>query len=160
MPRPGFGTPCHQKKWAAKQFVDGRLRFPVTGDDRMFGISARKSESVANKCLRFDFIQCMQRVQRRGDPKITDLAWKEVQSHLASAALKIEIRIINGTAGDILDYRDHGKGLNVIAIGGEKLSRGLTLEGLTVSYFLRATKMYDTLMQIPLWIHMGDDRKR
>ena len=31
-------------------------------------------------------------------------------------------------------------GLNVIAIGGNKLSRGLTLEGLCVSFFIRRTK--------------------
>ena len=85
------------------------------------------------------------------DPKIIPLSWQDVEPHLVAAALKIEIRLINGSAGDILDYRDHGKGLNVIAIGGEKLSRGLTLEGLTVSYFLRATKMYDTLMQMGRW---------
>ena len=41
--------------------------------------------------------------------------------------------------------------LKVIAIGGDKLARGLTLEGLTVSYFLRASKMYDTLMQMGRW---------
>ncbi len=42
-------------------------------------------------------------------------------------------------------------GLKVIAVGGDKLSRGLTLEGLTVSYFLRASRMYDTLMQMGRW---------
>jgi len=41
--------------------------------------------------------------------------------------------------------------LKVIAIGGDKLSRGLTLEGLCVSYFLRTSKMYDTLMQMGRW---------
>lgn len=99
-----------------------------------------------------DFVPTTTNVRSKvDDPEITDLAWKDVQPHLVPTALKIEIRIINGTAGDILDYRDHGKGLNVIAIGGEKLSRGLTLEGLSVSYFLRATKMYDTLMQMGRW---------
>ena len=39
----------------------------------------------------------------------------------------------------------------MIAVGGNKLSRGLTLEGLTVSYYLRASKMYDTLMQMGRW---------
>jgi hypothetical protein len=41
--------------------------------------------------------------------------------------------------------------INVIAIGGDKLSRGLALEGLSVSYYLRASKMYDTLMQMGRW---------
>ena len=55
-------------------------------------------------------------------------------------------------AGEVLDYIEHSSiGLNVIAVGGDKLSRGLTLEGLSVSYFLRASRMYDTLMQMGRW---------
>ena len=38
-----------------------------------------------------------------------------------------------------------------IAIGGNKLSRGLTLEGLCISYFVRKTRMYDSLMQMGRW---------
>lgn len=60
--------------------------------------------------------------------------------------------MINGTAKDALDYVEHQEtGLKVIAIGGDKLARGLTLEGLSVSYFLRASRMYDTLMQMGRW---------
>jgi hypothetical protein len=40
----------------------------------------------------------------------------------------------------------------VIDVGGTKLSRGITLEGLSVSYYLRITKMYDTLMQMSRWL--------
>ena len=58
---------------------------------------------------------------------------------------------INGGSGDALNYYDHKNGLSVIAIGGDKLSRGLTLEGLSVSYYLRASRMYDTLMQMGRW---------
>ena len=36
-------------------------------------------------------------------------------------------------------------------MGGFSLSRGLTLEGLTVSYFLRNSLMYDTLLQMGRW---------
>ena len=43
------------------------------------------------------------------------------------------------------------RGISVIAIGGDKLSRGLTLDGLSVSYYLRASRMYDTLMQMGRW---------
>lgn len=87
------------------------------------------------------------------DPSATPLAWADVEPLIASAALSIQQpRQINGLAGEVLDYKTHEKtGLNVIAIGGDKLSRGLTLEGLTISYFLRASKMYDTLMQMGRW---------
>lgn len=74
--------------------------------------------------------------------------WKD----LPDVAGGMRIRIINGSAGDILDYETHrSTGIDVIAVGGDKLSRGLTLEGLTVSYFLRSSKMYDTLMQMGRW---------
>ena len=67
------------------------------------------------------------------------------------------MRTINGSAGDVLDYEENKlTGLNVIAIGGDKLSRGLTLEGLSVSYFLRASRMYDTLMQMGRWFGFRD----
>ena len=39
----------------------------------------------------------------------------------------------------------------MIAVGGFSLSRGMTLEGLHVSYFLRNSMMYDTLMQMGRW---------
>lgn len=52
----------------------------------------------------------------------------------------------------VLNYKNHiENGLRVIAIGGQILSRGLTLEGLTISYFYRNSKYYDTLMQMGRW---------
>ncbi len=80
-----------------------------------------------------------------------DVTWQDVDAQLADAASKIVVRQINGSAGDALEYADHPDGVSVIAIGGDKLSRGLTLEGLSVSYYLRASKMYDTLMQMGRW---------
>src|SRR5262249_7626599 len=74
-----------------------------------------------------------------------------VEPHLLEAVSRIELRRINGTSADALAYTEHPDGLSVIAIGGDKLSRGLTLEGLTVSYYLRASRMYDTLMQMGRW---------
>ena len=81
-----------------------------------------------------------------------DVTWEEIMNALPEAVSDIEVRMINGTAKDALDYAEHaGTGLKVIAIGGDKLARGLTLEGLCVSYFLRASRMYDTLMQMGRW---------
>lgn len=78
--------------------------------------------------------------------------WDDVQQFLPDVVSDIVIKTINGTAKDALDYAEHEKtGLTVIAIGGDKLSRGLTIEGLCVSYFLRASRMYDTLMQMGRW---------
>jgi hypothetical protein len=77
--------------------------------------------------------------------------WDEVVAKLPDVLDDIVVRSINGTAKDALDYATPGAVLKVIAVGGDKLARGLTLEGLCVSYFVRTTKMYDTLMQMGRW---------
>jgi hypothetical protein len=75
-----------------------------------------------------------------------------VEGFLDEAVRPIVVRTINGSAQDALEYFENRQnGLNVIAIGGDKLSRGLTLEGLTVSYYLRAARAYDTLLQMGRW---------
>jgi len=83
-----------------------------------------------------------------------DVSWNEVWDEIVRIATKKEITIysVNGKSKDSLIYKEHeGKTFNVIVIGGDKLSRGLTLEGLTVSYFTRGSNTYDTLMQMGRW---------
>lgn len=79
------------------------------------------------------------------------LTWEQVRTRLVDSVEPIEVLEINGSARDVLEYATKSGGFNVIAIGGDKLSRGLTLEGLSVSYYLRASRMYDTLMQMGRW---------
>ena len=87
-----------------------------------------------------------------GDHSAVLHPWNSIASVLPLVVEDVHVREINGTAKDVLDYETYrATGLSVIAIGGDKLARGLTLEGLTVSYFLRASKMYDTLMQMGRW---------
>ena len=113
-------------------------------------------ETVASDLRRMweeDFVPTTAAIRQQiDDPEIIDVSWERVEEHLARVVSDISVREINGTAGDVLDYdAHHTTGLNVIAIGGDKLARGLTLEGLTISYFLRASRMYDTLMQMGRW---------
>lgn len=100
-----------------------------------------------------DFIPTSRHVVSRGFLPASQLvSWEQLVQYLPEVVDSILIRQINGYAGEVLDYKTHeDTGLNVIAVGGDKLSRGLTLEGLTTSYFLRASKMYDTLMQMGRW---------
>jgi len=82
----------------------------------------------------------------------TEFDWAVVQEHLHDAAAPIRVVLINSQSADVLDYSQQAKnGLSVIAVGGFSLSRGLTLEGLMTSYFLRSSMMYDTLMQMGRW---------
>jgi hypothetical protein len=89
--------------------------------------------------------------------KHIDTGWKEIQHVLKEAADPVEILRIN-SGGDKLDYdrNEFPDGRTVIAVGGLILSRGLTLEGLTTSYFLRNSVMYDTLMQMGRWFGYRD----
>ncbi|MBR6984338.1 MAG: Z1 domain-containing protein [Ruminococcus sp.] len=82
------------------------------------------------------------------------IPWDTIQKqYLYNAVSTIEVRTINQKSSTkMLDYAMYSDtGLRVIAVGGLSLSRGLTLEGLMVSYFHRNTQMYDTLMQMGRW---------
>lgn len=76
--------------------------------------------------------------------------WDEINSIVDEKEIKVWA--INGKSDDSLIYKNHkDEPFNVIAIGGDKLSRGLTLEGLTISYFTRSASAMDTLMQMGRW---------
>lgn len=79
--------------------------------------------------------------------------WSEVQARLHEVLVATKVVEVNASKrSQPLDYDQRGEhGVTVIAVGGFSLSRGLTLEGLTVSYFLRNSMMYDTLMQMGRW---------
>lgn len=101
-----------------------------------------------------DFIPTRDRVAELSTPEEQPpplMSWDDVVARLPDVLGDIVVRSINGTAKDALDYATPGAVLKVIAVGGDKLARGLTLEGLCVSYFVRTTKMYDTLMQMGRW---------
>ena len=80
--------------------------------------------------------------------------WNDTQLMLHEAAEDVKIYLVNSKSDEALDYSKYdetGDALTALAIGGLSLSRGLTLEGLTVSYMYRNSKMYDTLMQMGRW---------
>lgn len=80
--------------------------------------------------------------------------WQDIQKALYEAVDAIKIFVVNSKSDEALDYlraEENGESLTALAIGGLSLSRGLTLEGLMVSYMYRNTKMYDTLMQMGRW---------
>ncbi len=122
-------------------FIQQRLRY---GD----GNAPRQVLDELKALWDSDFVPTMRAFD---EPDLTPITWNQVQEVLYPAAAKIEIKRINGTAKDTLQYIEHLDGLSVICIGGDKLSRGLTLEDLSISYYLRASRMYDTLMQMGRW---------
>jgi len=90
--------------------------------------------------------------------------WDEIEDELYSVFNdddSLEIIELNEDTEDVLDYeRNDNEGLRAIVIGGNRLSRGLTLEGLTVSYFIRESTdtNHDTLLQMGRWFgYKGDN---
>jgi hypothetical protein len=110
-------------------------------------VNGFKSEAEA---LRDPEIYALKRVfdQEYAKCKVT---WGEALPYLWESVSAINVIEVNSKSSDSLDYDAYKNGFNVIAVGGFSLSRGLTLEGLMVSYFLRNSIMYDTLMQMGRW---------
>lgn len=85
--------------------------------------------------------------------QVKDITFARVsqKSVLLAALEKIEVKMVNGSKQSAsLNYKENPS-LRVIAVGGLALSRGLTLEGLMVSYFYRNTATFDVLMQMGRW---------
>lgn len=80
-----------------------------------------------------------------------EFSWKQIANVLFDSMENIQIKVVNSSkASEKLEYPTN-ESLRVIAIGGLALSRGLTLEGLVISYFYRNTCTYDVLMQMGRW---------
>jgi hypothetical protein len=85
-----------------------------------------------------------------------EFTWGEVLRSLNECVDKIITRQVHSNKQVAqLEYLNSNP-INVIVVGGLSLSRGFTLEGLSVSYFLRGTKFYDTLMQMGRWFGYRD----
>lgn len=96
-----------------------------------------------------------------GDWSLPD-SLDELIEDIRKVAANIEIRVVNGESRkgkeENLDPEETFSEVPkaVLFIGGNKLSRGLTLPGLCVSIFLRGSIMYDTLMQMGRWFGYRD----
>ena len=79
-----------------------------------------------------------------------DIPFDDLKNSIGKFCQQVKFRLLNSGSEDTLDY-ENSPGLKAIVVGGNKLSRGLTLEGLLVSYFSRNSNYYDTLMQMGRW---------
>ncbi len=80
-----------------------------------------------------------------------DRPFEDIEPHIDRLMKDpLPVLVLNSATKDILDY-DNEPNLKALIIGGNRLSRGMTLEGLTVSYYVRRTPYYDTLLQMARW---------
>lgn len=89
--------------------------------------------------------------------------WSAVAAEIPTVLRKLKT-VVDNSESPTKDRLDYTKGpQTVIVIGGGTLSRGLTLEGLFVSYFTRSSNLYDTLLQMGRWFgyrHGYEDLQR
>jgi hypothetical protein len=78
------------------------------------------------------------------------VSFEQISSVLLQVARDTKIIVDNYLSQDRLTYSDDEPATTIV-IGGNTLSRGLTLEGLTSSYFVRSASAYDTLLQMGRW---------
>jgi hypothetical protein len=80
-----------------------------------------------------------------------DVPFDEVESSVDAVFRQpLELLVLNNESEDVLDYRANPT-MKVVLIGGNRLSRGLTIENLVVSYYARNAVSYDTLLQMGRW---------
>jgi hypothetical protein len=111
---------------------------------------ARQDESEElktrlKKVWDLDFINVTGKFKAANIPEFAHV-WKNSAKFIE----RIEIVMENSASEDRLTYNRIDPFWGIV-IGGNTLSRGLTLEGLTTSYFIRGSKGYDTLLQMGRW---------
>lgn len=83
-----------------------------------------------------------------------EITWPQVLNHLETSTGSIETVVVHSQSTRALNYsqyKNDPRGYRVIVIGGNAISRGITLEGLSTSYFHRQSLQYDTLLQMGRW---------
>jgi len=166
------GVPHNSMLVHVTRFTAVQQQIKVLIDKELSGLVSRimSMDVLADFCdiWKQDFVATSSEMVERGFKDATVHKWDEIEKSLGVVARLVIVKVINGTIRDVLDYKDaeiaannrkrngeevpwEDRGISTIVIGGDKLSRGLTLEGLTVSYYLRASTLYDTLMQMGRW---------
>lgn len=140
------------------RFTDVQDRLMALVNERVLQIRTdlkSYSQLSADKAEQISSIRYMREVwEKHNLTAVCSVSWNEIlKDYLYQAVAPMDVRAVNQKTGATsLDYFNHkDDGLRVIAVGGNSLSRGLTLEGLCVSYFYRKSQMYDTLLQMGRW---------
>lgn len=150
----GQGTEHSSMLVNASRFIDvqGQIRREISARlediQESVRVNGRKSH---DRMLDDPEIAALKKVFEDVYPDI-DETWEQVSLVLWEAIAPISVAEVNSKSNGALQYKDYeDSGLHVIAVGGFSLSRGLTLEGLSTSYYLRNSMMYDTLLQMGRW---------
>lgn len=77
----------------------------------------------------------------------------EIESLVSKVLDELKLIVDNSRSDDrlVYDFENEEESVPFIVIGGNTLARGLTLEGLICSYFMRTSSYYDSLLQMGRW---------
>ena len=119
-------------------------------DIESYGLSEKFIETETGKLLFNNFNELLS----ENNLKPQKLKWEDLKLSLNKSISTINVMAINqaNSVGNL----DYNKPKKLIVIGGNSLSRGITLEGLNVSYFYRRPMAYDTLLQMGRWFGYRD----
>jgi hypothetical protein len=135
----------------ASRFTNVHIRISHLADDYLNHLKSeiRVYGNLADAC---DQSHAIQQVKSTFKSRIsnTDFSWQQVLKKLTQVISSVVVREVHQQSLIPLVYRKD-LATNVIVVGGTSLSRGFTLEGLSISYFLRKSVFYDTLMQMGRW---------
>jgi hypothetical protein len=93
--------------------------------------------------------QWEEEIERVPSEELPVVGFDELREQLRIVVDEVVVVVDNSQSEDRLKYGEEP--VTAIAVGGNTLSRGLTLEGLCVSFFVRSTNAYDTLLQMGRW---------
>ena len=132
---PHFAMQRRVRAWVEQSLADAATEAELAAYEQVWDAEKDRAAEVATKPLP---------------------SWQEVSGWIPRVLEELRVLVDNGYSEERLDYSetdDDGRPVpqTVIAIGGGTLSRGLTLEGLIVSYFTRTSRTYDTLLQMGRW---------
>jgi hypothetical protein len=127
-------------------FLD-RLQKDIKAYSKLGPTQAIKVKSIANLSRIWSEMDLDQKAE---------CTFEDIIPLLSESVVPIKVTMVNTKSKsrglERLDYKPYEEnGYRVIVVGGNSLSRGITLEGLCVSYFYRESKMYDTLQQMGRW---------
>ncbi len=138
-----YNKPQQQIKRLIDYYIEDRLKpafktFGYKNPDYAYANSAEIRE--VKRCWDYEF------------DGTVEYTWQEIFLKIQPLLMKyLKTAEINSKSKDGLNFNDPLDLQHVIAVGGYRLSRGLTLEGLLVSYYSRNTRAYDSLLQMSRW---------
>jgi len=102
-----------------------------------------------------NYADIVENIRRYLPPNYVDdfmkpIVYDSLKSNLAKTVSELEVKAINSVTKEKLEYPKNTP-KKIIAVGGNRLSRGFTLEGLTINYFVRTTDYSDSLLQMGRW---------